>query len=223
MPVAAVRVPVPIAAPVPTAAVIEAKFLDVYPELESRARRIARSFRRAIRDDIQAEVIASAWLNFVQAAKTGRWLNGLQLGWAAWQFVRAHRSVAGSSSTDVMAQQTQQRGRATVHSIASFLRPNPDDSKKPDADRLQRDFDIAIGGRWRESPADRCATKLDWEALGSELQPRLKEVLHGYSRGDRPGEIAKNFNVSPCRVTQLTERLRTEVLEFFGQDLTQPQ
>lgn len=207
---------------VPSDAVIQSRFMAMYPELQSRATAIGRSINRRDPEDAAAEVIAAMWANFRQAAQRHRWLNAKQLAWAAMAYVKGGRSIAGSSTTDVCATGTALMGRATVLPLSAFTHQQTDAWRTPTTDRLQKDFDKAVSGRWRESPADRCATKLDWAAFATTLTPRRRSVLHGFARGDRPGEMAKRLEVSAGRISQVSVELQDKVLEFFSHDVPTP-
>ena len=209
-------VPTPFATP--SDEEIERRFLDVYAEIQSRAKRIARSFRRRDQEDVEAEVVAAAWINFQQAARAGRWLNGTQLGWASWNFVRSRRSAAGGNTvTDVMSPMAQLRGRAKVLSFGSFERPHIErEHAVVDDRRLRKDYERAITGRWRETPLQRAQVRVDWVAFSKSLRPNLRTILYGLSRGDQKTEIANRLSLSNGRISQLVNELQVAVWWFFA-------
>ena len=205
----------------PTDAEIQERFLALMPELNSRMQAIGKNVNRNDYEEVAAEALAMAWRNFRAKARRGQFLNAAQLSWYSWQWTRSGRRIAGGSATDVLDEQCQRRGRAKIISISALMQPRRKMScdAPPMPDRLKRDFERAIEGRHKESPLQRTATRIDWRALSEKLSPRLRTLLKRLSRGDRPGQIAVSFGVSPCRISQLITALQKEVVEFFGGDL----
>ena len=206
----------------PTDAEIQEKFLALLPELNCRVKAIGKNVNRHDYEEVAAEAMAMAWRNFRAKARRGTWLNATQLAWYSWAWVRSARRIAGGSATDVHDEQCQRRGRAKIISISTLMQPRRKmrGDVTPMPDRLQKDFERAIEGRHKESPLQRAATRIDWRALSKTLSPRLRTLLKRLSRGDRPGQIAVSFGVSPCRISQLISELQRAVVEFFGGELS---
>ena len=206
----------------PTDAEIQERFLALMPELNSRMQAIGKNVNRRDYEEVAAEALAMCWRNFRAKARRGTWLNATQLAWYSWAWVQSGRRIAGGSATDVHDEQCQRRGRAKLISISTLMQPRRKMrcDVTPMPDRLQKDFERAIEGRHKEGPFQRAATRIDWKALSERLSPKLRTLLKRLSRGDRPGQIAVSFGVSPCRVSQLISALQLEVVEFFGGELS---
>lgn len=209
---------------VPTDVEIECRFLKLYVELQSRAKAIARSFKPRDREDVEAEVIASSWINFRQAARAGRWLNGTQLGWAACQFVRGNRSVGGfNSATDVTSPITHARQRANVVRITSLENQTARARvNRESLSRLEKDYVKAITLQDRDGPAVLTQMKLDWTALAKTLSSKHRRAIYRLARGERPGEVARRLGVSAGRVSQMIAELKRWVFNFFDGDVAVP-
>jgi DNA-binding CsgD family transcriptional regulator len=205
----------------PTDAEIQERFLLMMPELNSRMQAIGKNVCRKDAEEVACEALAMCWRNFRAKARRGQFLNASQLAWYSWAWVRSARRIAGGSATDIFDEQCQRKGRSKIISISTLLQPRRSMrcNTTPMPDRLQKDFERAISGRHKESPFQRAATRIDWNALSERLSPRLRTLLKRLSRGDRKGEIAVSFGVSPCRISQLIAALQREVVEFFGGDL----
>jgi DNA-binding CsgD family transcriptional regulator len=214
----------PVPAYDPTDAEIQERFLALMPELNSRMQAIGKNVCRKDAEEFAAEALAMCWRNFRAKARRGTWLNATQLAWYSWAWVQSGRRIAGGSATDVHDEQCQRRGRSKIISISTLMQPRRKMrcDVTPMPDRLQKDFERAVSGRHKESPLQRAATRIDWRALSEKLSPRLRTLLKRLSRGDRPGEIAVSFGVSPGRISQMITALKEEVVKFFGGDLAVP-
>lgn len=205
---------------VPSLALIQGRFEALLPELQSRARAIARSVDATNWEEVSAEVLAMAWANFQQAAHRGRWLNPRQLSWFAWAFVRSGRSLAGDTAADAMGALTQRRGRSRIVSIEAMTANRGSEYRAQKIeDRLRRDYALATSGSDREETFVRAQLRLDWADLARKLPRRLRQVLFRRARGDRPSEIAQRLKVSRGRISQLLGELRGHVLDHFSGDV----
>ena len=191
---------------------IEATFLEILPELQSRIDGCASKSPDS--EEIGAEMMAHAWRNYQQAARNGTLLHPGLLVWVAWNAVRSGRRLCGSSCVDVHAAQCQRRKRSFVIHISSLVAPQ----QKGDVHaRVRASFSECISQGYRD-PADEAAAKIDWEALRDGLSNRLQRVLDGFAIGDRKGELARRLKLSPGRITQLKDELGIRVMEFFWND-----
>ena len=74
----------------------------------------------------------------------------------------------------------------------------------------------ALTSNIRENRAERCATKLDWASFVQTQPDRIQRVLTGLAEGFSRKEMAKLIGVSQCRITQLMDRVRLSLIEFFA-------
>ena len=197
-----------------------AAFEKLIPELQSRITACAK--HTSDPEEVAAELWAHCWANFKQKASRGELLTPSWLMWFAWKAVEAGRTCAGSESvTDVTSVLCHRRGRSRLVSICALSNTAGPRQRRDNADqeRLARDFNRTISGSYRESPFARAATRIDWAALSRGLSPRLRNLLHRLSRGERPSDVAEALGLSRGRVSQLVGDLKREVVKFFGADL----
>ena len=181
--------------PAPTALDTFNSFL---PELESRAGNLSRRYRD--REKAASEALTFMYLVFITAAQRGKHLRPAALAWVARHHLRCRAEVA--TAPDV-------KSRSRTVSLDALM-DAPDD----EAERVG----WALSTNERDDPSERVQTKLDWEAFSTTQPPRLQRALRQLAEGYRKSEIARELSISPGRLSQLLDRLGTDVNSFFSED-----
>jgi hypothetical protein len=196
---------------VPSQTDISARFRDLYPELLSRACRIADRERDP--EETVQELLSFAWSNFSSAARRGKWLTPSQLSWVGMKRIRGEGCSLGSrrSKTDALAPGCRMRGRSKIVYLSTMNERRADDP-------CRRQFDEVIIQGQRD-PGEQAITRLDWSALRHRLPGRLRRILDGLVAGESNGQIAKALGISAPRAFQLKQQLRTAISTFFGNAL----
>lgn len=197
----------------PSTEEIEERFNRVWPDLQSRAAAMSRRYAPDA-EEAEAEALASMSANYVTAARKGRWLPPSMLAHYAAIRLRVGRTLVGNCVNDPLGAQCRIRNGATAHSMSHLLATSRFRSESP---AMRKRLIEALTSNTRENPAERCATKLDWESFVQTQPARIQRVLTGLAEGHSRSDMAKALKVSTVRLTQLLDTVKLDVLEFFGE------
>ena len=195
-----------------TEEMIEARFNEIWPELQSRA---AAMSKRYAPDDEEAEseALSSMAANFVTAARRGKWLPATMLGYFAATRLRVGRTLVNNCVNDPLGALCRIRNKSTALTFSHLLAAKRG-RNAPSA--MSKRLAEALTSNIRENPAERCATKLDWASFVQTQPDRIQRVLAGLAEGFSRKEMAKLIGVSQCRITQLMDRVKLSLSEFFA-------
>jgi len=170
------------------------EFLEMLPELQSRATILSRRYRD--KEAAASDALAFMYLNFTSARRRGKKLNGPALGWAAALFL-SFRSLAV-------------RPREVDCSVA-HVSTDADNQDHPLAERIA---EALTTDEWAD-PGLRAQQRIDWAALADRLPDRMQKILHALSIGASKSEIAKSLGISRSRVSQILDQIAVEITAFF--------
>ncbi len=201
------------------------EFAQMLPKMTAFAHFRFSALNLEERYEAVQETIALAWLNYSNARPKGKTLNASTLIHYAALSVASGRKFAGSSSTDVLSEETQIKGRATVE---HFGKPpaNSDDLGKPvEYDGAWGKYqDALINRRQWERPFEHVRIKLDYQAFFNrgEASEDEKSVFRMLSKGFTTSDMADQIGVSSPRICQLKNSLGRKLKNFFGQSMRSP-
>ena len=184
----------------PSPQTLHHQFVDrILPAVQLHASMQFRYLNGQDRDDAVQETQAVAWQLFIQAIESNKDPAGFPTYIAAFAVkrVRSGRLLAGNNSRDVLAPVTQQRHGFDVHSL---------DDESCDSDAGWKAA-VALDSK-NFTPADAVAFRLDFDRWLNGLPSRDRAVSERLAVGDRPGQVATRFSVSPSMVSKLRYRLR---------------
>jgi hypothetical protein len=119
--------------------------------------------------------------------------------------LRAGRRVGGRLNVrDVMSTHCQRRKSVMVERLDRF---------NEGAD----DWEGLVVEDRRASPADVAATRIDFREWLKALIPRNRRIAQTLASGESTAKVARLFNVSASRVSQLRQELRYSWYEFIGE------
>jgi hypothetical protein len=182
-------------------------FMRIVPQIERHARIGFRGVRCPVtKGDRIADTIALAWKWFKRLADRGE--DGTQFTAALARYavraVRSGRRVTGQlKAKDVLNELTQQRHSFTVGKLPDFatLSENPlqdaliDNTASPVPDQVQFRLDF---------PA--------WRGLHCRRDRRLIDAM---AQRERTLDLAKQFKLSPARISQLRRAFQESWLRFI--------
>jgi hypothetical protein len=197
----------------PSTEEIEERFNRVWPNLQSRAAAMSRRYAPDA-EEAEAEALASMSANFVTAARKGRWLPPSMLAHYAAIRLRSGRTLVGNCVNDPLGALCRIRNGSTAHSMSNMLAAS---RFRSESSAMRNRLIDALTSNTRENPAERCATKLDWESFVQTQPTRIQRVLTGLAEGHARSDMAKAINVSASRLTQIMDRVKLDVFEFFGE------
>lgn len=177
------------------------------------------------REEAVQETLAFAWMNYLSARSKGKQLNASTIIHYASLNVQDRRKAAGSSSTDVMSEQTQLRGRTTVEYFGKPPRETEDTGEDVEqTGAWGAVHDAMVGKRQWERPLERLRLKLDYKAFlkqGGTTEDE-KDVFRMLSEGSSTSEMAHKIGVSSPRICQLKNSLGRKLKDFFGPGIRSP-
>ena len=175
------------------------QFVDhILPVVELHAAIQFRRLKGQDRDDAIQETTAVAWQFFVQAVEQGKDPTEFPhcIADFAARRVRSGRWFAGHSSRDVLSQRAQMQHCFEVHSL-------DDESCDPTTG-----WKAAVTQDSKHSsPADTVAFRLDFECWLGMLPQRDRRVAESLAVGDRTGEVARRYQVTPSRISHLRREI----------------
>lgn len=183
------------------------RFLSMVPQIEAVARLAFRAVDPELRQELVAEAVANSFVAFCRLAARGREALAFAspLAWYAVRQIRAGRRVGAQLNSNDISSPAVQRARGLK------------------VERLDH-FDDQAGG-WREAlvedrtagPDLIAAARID---VGDWLRmlPRTKRsVARMLARGESTSAVARKFNLSPGRVSQLRKELEHSWQVFQGE------
>jgi hypothetical protein len=186
----------------------QAAFLALLPRVQAHAEFACRHVRCAhARADFVAEVVAMCWLWFVRLVRRGkdpaRFASALA-GYAA-RAVRSGRKLAGMEwARDALNPICQGRHGFTVGRLpdVATLSPNP--------------LVEALADNTKTPPPEAAAFRLDFPAWLATRTDRDRRVVGDLMAGERTGDVAGRYGLSPARVSQLRREYHGDWLTFCG-------
>lgn len=189
----------------PKATLHHAKFVAMIPQIQRYASFVFRHEPRAAQEDLIAESIASAYVNFARLVERDK----VELAFAsvlaryACKQIRAGRRIGNRADIrDLLSSHARKRG-VFVHGL--FER-----------DEKGNWQDLVIEDK-RTRPADVAACRVDFRAWLATLTIRNRRIAEALAVGASTTEVAKRFQISPGRVSQLRNELFEEWQELHGE------
>ena len=208
--------PPPIAADVPHDADIASTFLAHLPRIRKHARYALRRVACPdTRDDLACEAVALAWRHFAALALRGKRPEEFvaTLALRCTQAVRAGRRLAGSDrARDVLSPVAKVRHGVVVVRLGDRVSAPWLDPAWAGAEVVAEALAIDLKAR----VPDQAAFRVDFPAWRARLSARDRAVADALAAGERTGEVASRFGLSPARVSQLREAFRANWLAFHA-------
>src|SRR5262245_15464594 len=192
----------------PAPAALHAGFLQLLPRVELHARVAFRHVRCPHRrNDAVAEVVALAWKWYVRLVRRGQDPASFVTALATFaaRAVRSGRRLCGREPAREALSPVAQAHHGYV--VASL----------PGASTLIGSvFDEALRDNRRTPVPEQVCFRSDFPAWLCSLGRRDRRLAEAMALGHRTGELAKRFNVSPARVSQLRREFHADWLWFCG-------
>jgi hypothetical protein len=179
------------------------KFLEMLPRIRWQARMAFRLMQPEIKAELVAETVANAFSQFSRLVRAGRADLGYATplaNYAIRQVIAGRRVGSKSNNRDIASPAAKALGIV-----------------------IQRLHALDPGrGAWREvlvedrraTPADTAAARIDLAAWFRSLPPRNRRIAKTLAMGETANEVARRFNLSRARISQLRELLKTNWEKF---------
>ena len=189
-----------------TASACCAKFLSLLPAIREQARFAFRNEEPERRQELTAEVVANCWAAFVRLVERGLIdvVYATPLAQYAIKQVRDGRRVGAKLNVrDVSSEYCQRSKRFTVERLDKF-----DDRK----------------GEWKEvlvedrnaGPAETAAARIDIADWFASLPRHKRKIAQTLATGETTKRTARQFHVSPGRISQTATRTGAGVAGIPG-------
>lgn len=187
------------------------KFRQMLPQIEGMARAAFRDRTPELRAELAAEVVARAYVAFVRLARQGRatiaYATPLAL-FAIKQVKSGRRVAARSNVRDVCSQQAQMEKRVVLKRLDHY-------------DDESGDWRAALIEDRRAGPAEIVATRLDVAAWLRTLSPHYRRIAIVLAGGETTRTAARQFGVTPSRISQIRRQLRNSWEAFLDESKTE--
>jgi len=178
------------------------------PTIMRYARRAFRDTSEELREDLIEEAIANCLVAYVRLVERGKedLAYPTVLAMFAIKQIKDGRRVGKRiNSRDLYDQHAQIKGAYQLRHLGS-----PGDFRGGWKEHL-------IDNRRTPVP-DQVAFRIDFPAWLNTLSARDRRITNELATGERPGDVAREFGVSPGRVSQLRRELQRSWEEFIGDD-----
>jgi hypothetical protein len=182
------------------------RFLELLPKIEHLAKWAFRGCPREEREEAVAEVVAHAWIGFLGLMDRGleHKVYATPLAKFAIKRVRSGRCVGCSRNVNDVMSAYAQRERGI-----QFERLDRYDERR---DRWRQ---ILVEDR-HAGPADTAAARIDL-AEWFRLMPRcMRRIAKQLADGDSTGRVARRFQLSNGRISQMRREMRRRWDDFHG-------
>src|SRR5436190_12271541 len=181
----------------------EPDFLEMLPTIRRAASYAFRHLRRAVREDLLAEVIANAFAAFRRLVERGKAALAFPtvLAEFAIRQVREGRRVGSKRNVrDVLSPYAQHRKGFSVQPL-------------PESAAQSEWQDLVVEDR-HASPAEVAGFKIDFSDWLKRLKRSKRQVALRLVAGDTTTEVAGHFQLSLARISQLRRELHQDWDEF---------
>ncbi len=180
------------------------RFVEMLPRIRRQASVAFRRLRPDRKDELIQEVVANAYCAFVRLVDRGKadvaYATPLAK-FAIWQVTSGRQVGTKTNLRDVLSPQAQAAGEITVDRLDEF-------------DHEQGELRSALLEDRRATPADTAAARIDVAAWLRSLSHRSRRIAMTLAMGESTGDVARQFKVSPARISQLREELKSSWERF---------
>jgi hypothetical protein len=180
------------------------RFLDMLPRIRNQARLAFRRLRPEHKDELVQEVVVNAYSAFVRLVHRGKadvaFATPLA-NFAIRQVIAGRRVATKPSVRDIMSPQARAANGIVVERLDVF-------------DEEQCQWRQALVEDRHAGPAEIAAARIDVAAWLRSLSRRNRRIAKILAMGETTTDVARRFNLSRPRVSQLREELRASWEKF---------
>ena len=184
-----------------------AAFMRMLPAIRRSAQISFRKIRPELRDELIEEVVANcyvAYARLIERGQAGRALPSPLARFAIAQ-VRAGRRVGNRLRiNDALSSYAQYRKQFFVEPLDQY-------------DEEEECWQQVLIEDKRATPADVAACRIDFAEWLRRLTARLRKIALALASGETTKTVAKMFDLSPARISQLREWLKKSWEAFQGE------
>ena len=206
---------------------LQARFLQlILPHVEQHAWIVFRDLRcRARKADAIAECVALAWKwthrLFQQGKDPARFRTTLA-SFAAKAVKCGRRLARMERPKDVLSPRAQHLHGFRVESLPISTRTAHENLFSPHGQKRLDAFEERLRDNSQTPVVDQVQFRIDFPAWLRTLTGRERRMIHAMVRNERTKDLARTFEVSPGRISQIRRDLHQDWHRFCGDDSAQP-
>jgi hypothetical protein len=184
-----------------------AAFIAMLPAIRRTAQITFRKVRPELRDELIEEVVANCYVAYARLIERGQADRALPSPLARFAIaqVRAGRRVGNRLKIrDVMSPYAQYRKQFFVEPLDQY-------------DEEEECWQQVLIEDKRATPAEVAACRIDFAEWLRRLTARLRKIALALASGETTKGVAKMFDLSPARISQLREWLKKSWEAFQGE------
>jgi hypothetical protein len=197
---------------------LQQQFLVIIPRIETHARVWSRHLVcPGRRDDFVSEAVALAWRSFLRLAHRGRDATEFVSALASLvvRAVRSGRRLCGQErSRDVMSAAAQRRHGFRIEELLPPSVAYERLKSEPLGQRLHDTFEEPLRDNTQTPVVEQVVFRIDFRDWLGTLTARNRQVVDDLMAGERTGEVAQTFGLSPGRVSQLRRQFEGDWAVF---------
>jgi hypothetical protein len=185
----------------------DAKFLAMLPRIRRRAAYYLRRLPRKDRAEAIEEVVARAFVNYVRLIERGKAelaFAGPLARYGAYQYLSGRRVGNRMNGQDVTSDYCRQKTKVSLEQLNHFDTPT---------DEWQ---EILVEDK-HSGPAEVATTRIDFSAWLESLPVRTRHVAETLATGEGTSHVARMFDCSASRISQLRRELHQAWSTFTGE------
>jgi hypothetical protein len=186
--------------------ILSDQFLAMLPQIRRQASIAFRSLRGEVLEDLMCEVIVNAYCHWVRLVSRGRGeiARPTPLAQYALRQVRAGRRIGSRLNSHELLSPYARR-------IRGFIIERLDQR-----DVASGTWDQVLVEDRRAGPAETATARIDWAEWMGTLSKRNRRIAMALAAGETTGEVARQFGLSPGRVSQMRTMFRVHWERFHG-------
>jgi hypothetical protein len=197
-------------------------FLELLPRVERHAKIYFRDIQcPATREDRVAEAVAMAWAWFLRLQERGKDVALFTVVFVCLvaKAVKCGRRLCGQEKArDVMSPLAQQRHDFRVERLPRATSTSHERLySSPHGQRGLNAFEEMLHDNTATPPDEQAMFRIDFADWLATLTPRERFVIRELARGERTGDVAGMFDVTPGRVSQMRTEFRDGWSRFCGE------
>jgi len=181
---------------------------NVLPVVISIARYRFRNLRQVEREEATAEAVAGAMVSFVRLVQRGRSptaFAGRLAKIAVLRVLEGRSAASRDNSKDAMSRYARRRRGFTVESIEERWT------------LTENGWETRLVEYGNCTPADLAASRLDFAEWLNRMKCRRRQIVETLAAGYRTEEVARLFNLSHGRISQLRREFEASWKKFQGE------
>ena len=182
---------------------------EILPILNRTVPRTVKPVDSEDSEELIADTLATAAEMLESLERTGRKIPARSVAFYSIQRAKSGRRAYQSGASDPLSPVFRTRNTSAIVPIDAPI------SSAGEGSRTMQDF-IASG---IEDPSETALRRIDWESFLGTLASRERQILSCIADGWRNMDIAKRFNVTPARITQLKREIASRIKQFMGADI----